>query len=461
MRLPDSFRFVLLFWLIMMATLVAEDWGRFRGPQGSGICHDPQPIPTQWNDADHLRWKVRLPGPGGSSPIVVGEHVFVTCWSGYATGGATLGQIENLQRHLVCLDRTTGQQRWCRTVPARLPEDSFRGLFTENGYATHTPVSDGSIVVAFFGKSGVHAYDMQGNPLWQVNVGERRDHRGWGTSASPLLYKHLVIVPATIESNALVALHRDTGDVVWRQQAGGFANTWGTPILIHQGGRAELVLAVPAEIWALNPDTGKLRWYCQSINTQSMCSSIAFDQGVLYAIESGPGGGGAIAVKAGGEGDVTDTHVLWRTTERSRICTPIICDEKLYYFTAGIANCLNARTGDKIYSQRLRSRPTTVFSTPENSAPYLSNRPSSTLEGPSRLGRGQDYSSPILADNKLIYVRRGGEVHVIQLGGKFEQLAVNHLDSAHGDFRATPAASSGKLFFRSSTHLYCIGHSAP
>ena len=452
MNLVRKFCLPLLLCLSGVTALNADDWGRFRGPHGNGISLDAQSIPTQWNDKRNLKWKASLPGPGASCPIVVGDRVFVTSWSGYATGGTELGQIENLKRHLICLDRATGQQRWTRTVAARLPEDAFRGMFTENGYATHTPVSDGNIVVAFFGKSGVHAYDMEGNPLWQANVGEGRDHRGWGTSSSPLLYKNLVIVPATIESSSLIALQRETGEVVWQQKADGFASTWGTPILIDSGARTELVLAVPYEIWSINPETGKLLWYCESLDTNSMCSSVVFHQGVLYAIESGPGGGGAIAVKPGGNGNVTDTHVLWKKNERSRISSPIVYDDKLYYFTSGIANCLDAKTGDKIYSERLRSRQSITTSTADNRRPSRGRRSAFGRDG----GRGQDYSSPILVNEKLVYTRRSGDIYVIKIGDQFEQLAVNRFDSSRGHFHATPAASNGELFLRSSQTVYCV-----
>src|SRR5205823_4485336 len=135
-------------------------------------------------------------------------------------------------------------------------------------------VSDGNRVFVFFGKSGVLAYDMEGKQLWQTKVGEGRDGRGWGSASSPILYKDLVIVPAVVESQSLIALNKETGKEVWKAEAPGFGSTWGTPILVEvDNKRTDLVFGVPYEIWGFNPDTGKLRWHCDAMETDSFCSS--------------------------------------------------------------------------------------------------------------------------------------------------------------------------------------------
>ena len=189
--------------------------------------------------------------------------------------GRDPGELKDLKRHLVCLDRKTGDIKWDKTVDPVLPEDEFRGMFAENGYATHTPVSDGEHVYAFFGKSGVVAFDNDGKQLWQTKVGSDLDNRGWGSASSPILYKNLVIVAATVENHSLVALNKETGEKVWEQEAEGFGSTWGTPVLVElPEGRTDLVIGVPYEIWGLNPDTGKLLWYCDGVPSSSMCSSV-------------------------------------------------------------------------------------------------------------------------------------------------------------------------------------------
>ncbi len=204
--------------------------------------------------------------------------MFVTCWTGYAVSRDNPGDMESLARELICVDRATGKTVWTHREKAVLPEDEFRGMFAENGYASHTPVSDGKRVFAFFGKSGLVALDMSGKVLWKKSVGDGRDRRSWGSSSSPILFENLVIVPATIESHSLVAFEQETGKEVWRQEADGLDSTWGSPILVKTAAdRTDLVLAVPFEVWGMNPSTGKLRWFCTGVDSDSLCSSAVAD----------------------------------------------------------------------------------------------------------------------------------------------------------------------------------------
>jgi outer membrane protein assembly factor BamB len=235
---------------------------------------------------------------------------------------------------------------------------------------------------------------------------------------------------------------------------------WGTPALVEVDGHTELVISVPFEIWGMDPETGKMLWYCEALSADTMCSSLVVDGTVVYAVESGPGPGGGnsrIAVRAGGKGDVTRTHVVWTGRESSRIGTPVAYADRLYGVTGGgVVNCINAKTGERIYQSRLGSAPAGV------AAGGVGNRPPGRpggggfAGGPGGFGRGQSYSSPVIADGKLYYVRRSGEVAVIKLGDTFEQLATNRFDGDGGDFSASPAISDGELFIRSSKHLYCV-----
>ena len=153
---------------------LSGDWSRFRGPNGSGVSQDVKAPPTSWSETENLKWKVELPGPGLSSPIVVADRVFVTCWSGYGVNSRQLGDQKDLQRHLVSIDRATGKMLWSQAAEAVLPEDNYRGMFAQNGYASHTPVSDGERVYAFFGKTGAVAFDFEGQKLWQMFVTVQR-----------------------------------------------------------------------------------------------------------------------------------------------------------------------------------------------------------------------------------------------------------------------------------------------
>jgi len=433
--------------LFIVAATPAADWSRFRGPNGGGVSGDEASVPVSWSDTENLKWKTKLPGPGGSSPIVVGQRIFVTCWSGYGVEGRNPGDLKNLKRHLVCLDRTTGEIKWDKTVDPVLPEDEFRGMFAENGYASHTPVSDGERVYAFFGKSGMLAFDNDGKQLWQTKVGSDLDQRGWGSASSPILYKDLVIVTATVENHSLVALNKETGEKVWEQEAEGFGSTWGTPVLVDlPDGRTDLVIGVPYEIWGLDPATGKLLWYSDGVQSNSMCSSVVAHDGVVYAAESGPGGGGTIAVRAGGKGDVTKTHVLWTGRDRARIGTPLIHHDHLFWVNNKTANCIRTEDGKSVFQNRLSSSSGDGDGERERSRGRRSGR---------GYGGGQDYSSPVYADGKIFYAARSGDIFVMNAGPEFKLLATNRFADG-GEFVSSPAISNGDLLIRSSTHLYCV-----
>ena len=167
----------------------AGDWSRFRGPNGSGLSDDSAAVPIEWSESRNVKWSTALPGPGLSSPIIVGDRVIVTCWSGYGAGDDQ-GSIEDLKRQIVCVKKSSGVIIWSHAEEAILPEEPYRGMFAEHGYASHTPVCDGENVYAFFGKSGVVAVSLiDGEKLWQTSVGTMLEQRGWGSASSPILFR--------------------------------------------------------------------------------------------------------------------------------------------------------------------------------------------------------------------------------------------------------------------------------
>ena len=369
---------------------------------------------------------------------------------------------------MICFDRDSGKVLWDRAVEPVLPEDPYSGQFTQHGYASHTPVSDGKRIYVFFGKTGVLAFDLEGKKLWQTSVGTGSGSHGWGTASSPILYKNLVIVPASAESESLVALNQETGKEVWRYKDSGFTSTWGTPVLVDCGqGRTDLVIAVPYKIWGFNPDTGKLRWHCDGLDSDSICTSAIAGDGIVYVLETGPRGGGTMAVRAGGEGDVSKTHILWRGHERSRIGTPVLENKRIYFVNSRAANCLDAASGQADLpdlAQRraaaLRNRAVGGPAARRPAAGWRDRRTRSrraTGRGPGRRMRwAQDYSSPVLADGKIYFLSRSGDAFVYAAGAEIKLLAQNHFAAGSGDFSATPAISDGQLFIRSSKFLYCV-----
>ena len=192
---------------LCLSVASADYWLRFRGPGGSGVSIESKRLPTEWSPTANVGFKTALPGAGVSSPIVVGTRVFVTCYSGSGLQRESPGDINDLKRHLVCIDGKSGAVIWEQEVAAAMPEDPYTGIgVTGHGYASHTPVSDGSRVYVFYGKSGVYAYDFDGNQVWHTDVGKESDPCKWGSSSSPILHNDTLIVTASAESQAIVGL---------------------------------------------------------------------------------------------------------------------------------------------------------------------------------------------------------------------------------------------------------------
>jgi len=425
-----------------------EDWNRFRGPNGTGVTSDAAPV--SWSNEAGLKWKTELPGFGVSSPIVVGDRVFVTCYSGYGIpagsdgDGGDGGGMSDLKRHLVCANGETGKTLWTKTIDAVLPEDPYSppGV-TSHGYASHTPTSDGKLVFAFFGKSGVYAFDIEGNEVWKANVGTGSGPQQWGSAASPILHKNLVVVTATEESESIVAIDKTSGKTVWTAPAEGLQSTWGTPVIAATASGDELVVSVPGEVWGFNLETGKLRWFARGTTDSSASSSLAIDNGIVYAV--GGRGGDAVAVKVGGKGDVNDSAVVWDAKIQGRFASPLAYKGHLYTVNGDVVSCFNAATGEQIYQERL----------PATQAAEAPQEPSDGRRGGGRFG-GSQYSSPIIADGKLYIPLKSGAVHVIEAAPEFKVLATNMITGDSSGFDSTPAVSQGKLFLRSGKNLYCV-----
>ena len=406
--------------LLFLAAPIRADWPGFRGPGAQGVSAE-RGLPVTWSETQNVVWKLKMPGPGSSSPIVWKDSVFVTCYSGYGLVKEDKGDPKTLKRHLLCVDRQSGKVLWNKEVPAQLPEVRFSQFITEHGYASSTPATDGERVVVFFGRSGVVAFDLQGQELWQASVGTSLN--GWGSAASPLLYKNLVIVNAGVESSALVALDKATGKQVWR--AKGIGDCWSSPVLVDVQGKPEVVLNAQGTVYGFDPETGAKRWECDGPSLGAASSSPVSQGGIVYVMGAGSAEPPAVmAIKAGGAGDVTKTHVVWKQKGGVNHSSPVLVDDRLYW-AGGQLWCAKAKSGAVLFQQRL-------------------------YEGRS------EYASPVAADGKIyLFTRRNG-AFVVAAEDRFEQLAHNRLDDT-SDFNASPAFSHGRLFVRSNETLYCLG----
>ena len=431
--------------LIAAVSLVtAADWSRFRGPNGSGVS-DEKGLPTKWSDsADNgLVWKIGLPGAGASSPVISGDKVFVTCYK---------GTPPSLERILVCASRKDGKILWEKSVKGAGNEDSFTGMgVPTHGYASNTPATDGELVYAFFGKGGVYAYDLTGNEQWHKSVGNGSDNMRWGSAISPIVYKNLLIVVAAAESKTIYAFDKKTGKEVWKNPADSLGSSWSTPILADApGGKQELVVPVPGEVWGFNPDTGEFKWFCEGPRTMAACASTVSKDGIVYVIgaQGGGGGGEAVAIRTGGKDDVTKSHLVWRVSTGSYVTSPVILGDNVYCVSdQGIVWCIKREDGKSVYKERLSGGS-------GNSGPGSGGGGFGGFGG--RGGGSMFYASVVAGDGKLYAVSRNKGTFVLAAEPKYEILATNKLDD-DSSFNASPAIADGQLYLRSDKFLYCIG----
>jgi outer membrane protein assembly factor BamB len=407
-------------------------WSRFRGPNGSGISSDAS-IPSHWSDTENLKWATPLPGPGSSSPILTDKLVFVTCYSGIDPQSRQT-DTSNLKRHLICLSRQDGQILWNHTEPAVQPEDRFQGMgVPEHGYATNTPATDGQRVFTFLGKSGVFAFDLEGKKLWQASVGTESGNRGWGTASSLVLFEDLVIVNASEESQTIRALKASDGQEVWKATGSALELAYGTPILAKvDDQRTDLVIAVPGEIWGLNPRTGKLIWYAETSLTGNLSPSLILDGDTVIAF-GGYRSSGSVAIRIGGSGDVTKTHTVWTSRNSSYVSTPVLVDGKLFWIDdKGTYYVSSAKTGELIQRNRVanitsRDRPV--------------------------------YASAIAVGNNLMFQTRFDGLLVTTPTSELNVISQNRFESDKSMCNATPAVDSGQLYLRSDNRVYCVSSS--
>jgi outer membrane protein assembly factor BamB len=402
---------------------VAADWTRFRGPDAQGTS-DETGVPVTWSENENVVWKTALPGFGASSPITLGDRVFLTCYSDYGLDRDEPGNQENLRHHVVCLNRADGTILWDKTTKARTPQAGYdAGQVNLHGYASGTPTTDGQNVYAFFGRSGVFAYRLDGELLWRADVGD--GIHTWGTGTSPILYKSFVIVNASVESQSVVALDKTDGKEIWRVP--GIEMSWSTPLVVDlPNGAQELVVSMKNKALGLDPATGEKLWECAAVEDY-VCPAVIAHDGIVYI--AGGRTPQTFAIRAGGRGDVTETHLLWEANKSTKVPTPLYHDGHLYWIDQrGVAACVDAKTGELVYQER----------------PQIS-------------GRGDKiYASLVLIDGKLYGVTRQDGTVVLAAGPEFEELARNHL----GDpsiFNGTPVPSNGQLLIRSDRFLYCVG----
>ncbi|MFH1716601.1 MAG: PQQ-binding-like beta-propeller repeat protein [Planctomycetota bacterium] len=423
MRTKSRTVFVRLLWFAAFVAVqaepsLAENWPCFRGPTQQGISHEKD-IPLEWSETSNIVWKTPTAGEGWSSPVVFGDRVFVTA----ATEQA-------VSFRLICLDRLSGRILWDREVLRQKP--GHKQMF--NSYASSTPATDGRMVYVVTFDGGIAAVSMEGAVVWT-----NRDYDYFsehGLAVSPVLYRDLLIVPFDGSSSGpdpkvgwqiswdkavIVALDKNTGKVRWEGKRGYSRIAHVTPQILSENGVDQLVSSAGNVVQGFDLETGRRIWTASS-EGEGVVPSVVIGEGLVFTA-SGFGDSTIRAVRTGGKGDVTATHIAWSTTEDvPKVPSMLYAKPFLFLITeTGVVKCLRAATGEVIWRERLA---------------------------------GKFSASPVWTEGRIYFLSESGLTTVIEAGPEFNVLAKNQLDAK---CCASQAISQRQIFVRSEHNIYCIG----
>jgi outer membrane protein assembly factor BamB len=428
--------------------LHAQNWPQWRGPSSAGLS-DETGLPTTWSARENVAWRVELAGLGTSSPVVWGDRVFVTSQVGTAAlaGGGAHPQLARDDRALAAQENPIGGRRppapsdaggpflvveafrwsdgarlWEHRAPATGP---LPDVHEKHNLATPTPVTDGRRVYAWFGNGQLVALDMDGRVVWSRHLGVEyaRFDTQWGHGSSPVLHGELLILLCDHLSDAyLLALDAATGKERWKVNRGDGRVSHSTPLVVPGPRGAELLINSSERIDVYDPATGALLWFTGT-ERQTPIPSAVFHDGRIF-ISRGYRNSDYMALRPGGRGDVTKTHIEWQAPAGASYVPSLVYYDGLLYMTneVGVVTCADARTGQPVWRHRVGG----VF-----------------------------FASPVAADGKIYLVSETGETVVLRAGRTPEVLARNDLDER---FIASPAISRGRIFLRSDGRLFAIAN---
>lgn len=423
------------------APLDERYWPQWRGPQFNGVAPMGNP-PIEWSEDHNVAWKVEIPGDGYASPVIWEDKIFLLAAVPVADGDDTpfdpgvaeqRGRRQRGRRQaapppsmdftVMALNRADGSVLWSRVARHETPH---QGKQVNNSWASSSAITDGEHVFAFFGSRGLYAYDMSGNPVWDVDFGEMQIRNGFGEGASPVVHGDtLVLVWDHQGDSFIVALDKSTGAELWRR-ARDEPDTWATPLVVEDGGRAQVITAGERHTYGYDLQNGELIWEGPGLTVNPIPSPVYAD-GIVY-LTSGYRGAALRAVRLGdARGDIEGTAaILW---EHNRD-TPYVSSPLLYAGT--------------LYFLKSNSPILTAFDVASGRPHY----------GPQRLeGLREIYASPVGAAGRVYFLGRDGGALVIENGSEFKVLATNSLDDG---FEASPAVVGDELYLRGRRFLYRI-----
>ena len=421
--------FSLLVLLFSITSSPAANWPAWRGPLGDGVSEEKN-LPTHWSATENVKWRVPLPEPGNSTPIIWGDRVFLT-------------QAVGDRRTLMCFSRADGSLLWQSGTTSAEKELTHAA----NPYCSGSPATDGERVIAAFASDGLFCYGFDGKELWKRTDLGRAVHI-WGNASSPVIHGDLCFLNfGPGETSYLLAVDKRTGKTVWKNdeetgygktappssQAGNagkgggnptFIGSWTTPVIMNVEGREQLLMCWPRRLAGYDPQTGHQLWFSFGLNPLVYTSPIG---GGGTVVAMGGYGGPAIAVRAGGSGDVTSSRRLWELPRSpQRIGSGVVYDGHIYIHNdPGTAMCIDLKSGEIVWQERL----------------------------PAKAATGQNWSSVMLSGDNCYTVTQGGDCFVFKASPKFELVSVNPLAERSN---SSISPSNGELFIRTHKALYCI-----
>jgi outer membrane protein assembly factor BamB len=405
-------RFLLFVFLFLFGSKAqGADWPGWRGPAGTGVSKEDH-LPTQWSATEKVRWRITLSGKGVSTPIVVGDRIFLTASEGRKS--------ERL--HVYCFHRVDGRTLWHTRL---LGTAESEGEFGPGGMAVPTPAADTRHVYVLFGTGELASFDFDGQPIWIRSLAQEYGafRNRWGMGASPLLLDGLLVILVDHwGASYLLGIDAATGRNRWKTARDAAVN-WSSPVAACGG--KQIVVSGTNKVKGYDANTGRELWTVMEMQQECISSPIAEGNKVFAA--SGPGGLALALRLNGGQGDLPETNVVWRSRRGTPNIPSPLCLDDYYYQVSdqGIATCLSVPTGAELWRERLR---------------------------------GSYHASLVAGDGKVYFTNLEGVTSVVRAGPRFHLLARCSLGEA---IVASPAISKGQLFFRGEKHLYCIGEPKP
>ncbi|MGO8696257.1 MAG: PQQ-binding-like beta-propeller repeat protein [Limisphaerales bacterium] len=403
-------------------------WPQWRGPLLNGVAPQADP-PLTWSETNNVKWKTPLPGEGDSTPIVWDNRIFIL--SAIAMGGPPATAVaadaphETYQWVVICLDRGQGKVLWQKTARQEMPHEGHQ---ENNTFASASPITDGKLLLAYFGSRGLHCYDLAGNLIWEKDFGKMKTKMGFGEGSSPALSDNTVVVNWDTERDGFItALDEQTGKELWRTPRDE-GTSWSTPLILESDGRKQVIVSASIKVHSYDLATGRELWSCSSPVQNAIPCPVTADGLVFLA--SGARGSAVQAIRLGRDGDLTGSDAIAWSHDKGTppVPSPLLTDNLLYVLQGSdaILSCFNARNGEAYFD---RQRLEAIHSV---------------------------YASPVSAKDRVYILSREGKCVVLRKGPKPEVLAINRLDDDAGHTDASMALTGGEAFIRTPHHLYCL-----